>query len=125
MADYKKASRLKLRFLTSKGLLTIEQLWGLTLTELKTLIINLHKDVKKTPDEELSFLENEVSEDSEEQLRFDIAVDVYKTKQQEVKDSREEAEKRAYNRHIDELIAEKQEAELKNKSIEELQALKK
>ena len=123
-ADYKKAIRLKLRFQTSKGLLTIEQLWGLTLTELKNLIISLHETLKKVPSEDLAFLETEsVTEESEDQIRFDIAVDVYKTKQQESKDSRDEAARKAHNQHIAEIIAEKEEAELRNKSVEELRAM--
>lgn len=123
---YKKAIRAKLRFQTSKGLLTIEQLWGLTLTELKNLIISLHETVKKVPSEDLAFLETEtVQEESEDKMRFNIAVDVYKTKQQEAKDSREEASKKAYNQHIAEIIAEKEEADLRNKSIDELKAMMK
>lgn len=123
-ADYKKAIRLKLRFQTSKGLLTIEQLWGLTLTELKNLIISLHETLKKVPSEDLAFLETEsVTEESEDQIRFDIAVDVYKTKQQESKDSRDEAARKAHNQHIAEIIAEKEEAELRSKSVEELKAM--
>ena len=123
---YKKAIRAKLRFQTSKGLLTIEQLWGLTLTELKNLIISLHETVKKVPSEDLAFLETEtVQEESEDKMRFNIAVDVYKTKQQEAKDSREEASKKAYNQHIAGIIAEKEEADLRNKSIDELKAMMK
>lgn len=123
---YKKAIRAKLRFQTSKGLLTIEQLWGLTLTELKNLIISLHETVKKVPSEDLAFLETEtVEEESEDKMRFNIAVDVYKTKQQEAKDSREEASKKAFNQHIAEIIAEKEEADLRSKSIDELKAMMK
>ena len=123
---YKKAIRAKLRFQTSKGLLTIEQLWGLTLTELKNLIISLHETVKKVPSEDLAFLETEtVQEESEDKMRFNIAVDVYKTKQQEAKDSREEASKKAFNQHIAEIIAEKEEADLRSKSIDELKAMMK
>lgn len=124
--DYKKAIRAKLRFQTSKGLLTIEQLWGLTLIELKNLIIVLHEAIKKVPSEDLAFLETEViEEESEDKMRFDIAVDVYKTKQQEAKDSREEAAKKAHNQHIAEIIAEKEEADLRSKSVEELRAMMK
>lgn len=123
---YKKAIRAKLRFQTSKGLLTIEQLWGLTLTELKNLIISLHETVKKVPSEDLAFLETEtVQEESEDKMRFNIAVDVYKTKQQEAKDSREKASKKAFNQHIAEIIAEKEEADLRSKSIDELKAMMK
>ena len=123
---YKKASRLKLRFQTNKGLLTVEQLWGLTMTELKALIINLHNVIKKEEDTDLAFLEKEeVVEESEDKLRYDIAVDVYKTKQAEIKESHDEAERRAYNKHIDELIAAKEEENLRGLSVEELRKLKK
>lgn len=122
---YKKASRLKLRFQTSKGQLTVEQLWGLTMTDLKNVIIGLHKNIKKDEDEDLSFLEKEEVEESEDKLRYDIAVDIYKTKQAEVKESHEAAERRAYNKHIDELIAAKEEESLRGLSIEELRKLKK
>ena len=123
---YKKASRLKLRFETKKGLLTVEQLWGLSLAELKNLIIALHAAIKKDENTDLDFLETEdFIAESDDKLRFDIAVDVYKTKQAEVKEAHEAAERRAFNKHIDELIAEKQEADLRNLSVEELIKLKK
>ncbi len=122
---YKKASRLKLRFQTSKGQLTVEQLWGLNMTDLKNVIVGLHKNIKKNEDEDLSFLEKEEVEESEDKLRYDIAVDIYKTKQAEVKESHEAAERRAYNKHIDELIAAKEEESLRGLSIEELRKLKK
>lgn len=122
---YKKASRLKLRFQTSKGQLTVEQLWGLNMTDLKNVIVGLHKNIKKNEDEDLSFLEKEEVEESEDKLRYDIAVDIYKTKQAEVKESHEAAERKAYNKHIDELIAAKEEESLRGLSIEELRKLKK
>lgn len=53
-----------------------------------------------------------------------IAVDIYKTKQAELAERRNEAEKRAFNQHIDEIIAEKKEADLRGKSIEELEAMR-
>ena len=46
-------------------------------------------------------------------------------KQQEAKDSREEASKKAFNQHIAEIIAEKEEADLRSKSIDELKAMMK
>lgn len=123
---YKKASKLKLRFQTNKGLLTVEQLWGLTQTELKNIIITLHSTIKKENEADLDFLETDtVVEESEDKLRYDIVVDIYKTKQAETREAHEEAEKRAYNKHIDELIAEKQEESLRNMTIEQLKSLKK
>lgn len=120
---YKKASIKKLRFTTTKGNLNVEQLWGLTMTELKTLIKSLHKLIKKETDDDLAFLEEDKVSYSDDQLRYDIAVDVYKTKQAELQQKHEDAEKKARNQHIAEIIARKQDEALESKSIEELQAM--
>lgn len=120
---YKKASIKKLRFTTTKGNLNVEQLWGLTMTELKTLIKSLHKLIKKEDDDDLAFLEEDKVSYSDDQLRYDIAVDVYKTKQAELQQKHEDAEKKARNQHIAEIIARKQDEALESKSIEELQAM--
>ena len=120
---YKKASIKKLRFTTTKGNLSVEQLWGLTMTELKTLIKSLHKLIKKEDDDDLAFLEEDKVSYSDDQLRYDIAVDVYKTKQAELQQKHEDAEKKARNQHIAEIIARKQDEALESKSIEELQTM--
>ena len=120
---YKKASIKKLRFTTTKGNLSVEQLWGLTMTELKTLIKSLHKLIKKEDDDDLAFLEEDKVLYSDDQLRYDIAVDVYKTKQAELQQKHEDAEKKARNQHIAEIIARKQDEALESKSIEELQTM--
>lgn len=120
---YKKASIKKLRFTTTKGNLSVEQLWGLTMTELKTLIKSLYKLIKKEADDDLAFLEEDKVSYSDDQLRYDIAVDVYKTKQTELQQKHEDAEKKARNQHIAEIIARKQDEALESKSIEELQAM--
>ena len=120
---YKKASIKKLRFTTTKGNLSVEQLWSLTMTELKTLIKSLHKLIKKETDDDLAFLEEDKVSYSDDQLRYDIAVDVYKTKQEELQQKHEDAEKKARNQHIAEIIARKQDEALESKSIEELQAM--
>ena len=54
---YKQASRLKLRFQTNVGLLSVEQLWDLTQTQLANAIKAVKKVLKKNDDDELSFLE--------------------------------------------------------------------
>ena len=114
---YKKASIKKLRFTTTKGNLSVEQLWGLTMTELKTLIKSLHKLIKKEDNDDLAFLEEDKVSYSDDQLRYDIAVDVYKTKQAELQQKHEDAEKKARNQHIAEIIARKQDEALESLSL--------
>ena len=120
---YKEASRLGLRFQTEVGMLSSEQLWGLSQTKLSNAIKAVKKVLKKNDDDELSFLQDTIVVDTENQLRFDILKDVYLTKKKEADEIRVAAETKAYNQKILTFIAEKQEDSLKGKSIEELEAL--
>lgn len=120
---YKQASKLGLRFQTNRGVLSVEQLWQLTLTDLGNAIKAVKKVLVKNDDDELSFLETTKTIDVENQLRFDILKDVYLTKKKESDDLKQIADIKAHNQKILALIAEKQESELKGKSIEELEAL--
>ena len=120
---YKQASQMKLRFQTGVGLLTVEQLWDLSLSNLSSAIKNVKKILKKTDDDELSFLEDTKVVDVENQLRFDILKDVYLTKKKEVEELRDAANIKAHNQKILQLIADKQEADLKGKTVAELEAM--
>jgi len=120
---FKQASQLKLRFQTPVGIVSVEQLWDLSFTQLSNTIKAVKKVLKKTDDDELSFLEDSKTVDVENQLRFDILKEVYITKKKTVEEARTAAENKAYNQKILALISEKQEEGLKGKSIEELEAL--
>jgi hypothetical protein len=124
MEMYKQASKLGLRFNTDKGVLSVEQLWSLNMTQLSSLIKAIKKVLKGTDnDDELSFLTESKKVDVENQLRFDIAKDIYLTLKAENDEARTKAEKKEFNQKILSLIAEKRDHELKNKSVEELEAL--
>lgn len=118
---YKQASQLKLRFNTSKGILSVEQLWDLTLTDLAATIKAVKKVLKKDDDDELSFLTDSKATDPMNQLAFDILKDVYLTKKKANEEVREAAEIKAHNQKILQLIAEKKDDSLKGMSIEELE----
>jgi predicted Zn-dependent protease len=120
---YKEASKLGLRVLTGKGNLSVEQLWDLSQIELSNAIKAVKKVLKKSDDDELSFLEDTKVVDVENQLRFDILKDVYLTKNKEAEELRNAAEDKAHNQKILTLIAEKREGKLRDMSEEELQAL--
>jgi len=122
---YKQASRLRLRFTTEKGELSVEQLWGLTPALLSSAIKAVKKVLVKDNDDELSFLESNTVVDTENQLRFDILKDVYLTKKKEAEEIRDAATIKAHNQKIDALIAMKQESQLQEMSIEDLEKLRK
>lgn len=124
MVDYKEALKLGIRFQTTKGLFSTEQLWGLSQTDLSNLIKVAKKALNKNEDDELSFLEDGVkTADKESQLKFDILKDIYLSKQADIKALRDEAETKAHNQKILALIARKQENSLEEMSVEDLEKM--
>ena len=121
MSIYKLASQLKLRFLTSKGELTTEQLWDLELPVLDKLTVALDKATKEGATK--SFLVEKTEEDKTAKLMFDIAYDVLTTRLEEQKALQEAKSNKEHNEKILSLIASKQEDELKGKDVEELMGL--
>ena len=126
---YKKAAQVKLRIQTCKGLLSVEDVWGLSLANLDASIRSLAPLVKKyqTEDSDLDFLSSNSSTKNEEtsllELSFEILKDVYITKKEEADARAKAKEIKEFNQRIMSLIAEKQENSLKDKSIEELMAM--
>lgn len=124
MDIYKLANQQGLRFPTTKGLLSVEQLFTLKQTELANIVKSCKKVLSGTSsDDDLSFLDESKTVNKEDQLRFDIAKDIYLTKKAEAEEVRTKAERKAFEQKILSLIAEKQEDSLKGKSIEELTAM--
>lgn len=125
---YKKAARLKIRFATKFGNITTEQLWDLKMSQLKEVVISANEEIKKLKkvDDDLSFLEDGAIEDTETEiakLKFDILKDVYTTKLNEKKEASENAKIDRDIRHLEEILAEKEEQDLRNKSPEELRKM--
>lgn len=122
-SNFAEATRLKLRVNTSQGNLNVEDLWDLSLTRLETVIKNVKKQLTKDNDDELSFLDETKKVDKVTQLTFDILKEIYLTKKSERDSDKLEAEKKANNEKLMNLIYEKQNEELKTKSIDELKAM--
>lgn len=125
---YKKASQQKLRIATSRGMLSVEQLWDLPKEEIGQLAVALRKRIKDARgingDSELDFLQPaEHAEETTDELTFSILKDIYTTKQAEEDKAHRRAAARENNRKILELIAKKQDQELECKSIEELEKM--
>lgn len=125
---YKIASRKKLRIQTNKGMLSVEQLWDLSKEDIGELAKAIRKRINDqkgvTGDSELDFLKPSAqTEETIDELTFRILKDIYTTKQAEEDKAHRRAAARENNRKILELIAKKQDQELENKSIEELEKM--
>ena len=118
---YKEASKQQLRFQTAKGMLSVEQLWSLSLTDLDALAVSLQDAYENS--RKKSFLEKTTSKDKTIKLRFDIVLDVLQTKVEEAAIATEAQEVKAHNQKILEIIANKKDESLKNKSLKELEAM--
>lgn len=124
---FEKATRLKLRFESPTGSLSVEDLWDLPLTSttkkanLDDLAIHLNRTLKDTTTE--SFVKKSTQKNEELQLKFDIVRHVIEVR---LKENEAEALKKTNAERKQKLLAilaEKQDADLKGKSAEELQKL--
>lgn len=120
---FDKATRMKLRFESNKGLLSVEQVWDLSLTALNEMAKSLSRQVKAAETDEEDFIGTKSNVDSELQLRFDVVKHIIGVKLKERDDSKDAAERKANNQIILELIQRKKQQELESKSVEELEAL--
>ena len=118
---FDKATRIKLRFESTRGALSVEELWDLPLRgklSLDSLAKVVNRQIKSEDGE--SFVDSRSTVDTTQELRLDILKHIIGVKLAEESDCREAAEKREKNARIRELIAQKQDQELAGKSIEEL-----
>ncbi len=123
---FKKALQLQLRFNTVKGLLNVEQLFGLSIPDLSLLIKDLNKKIKDLEADSLDFLdENKANTENLDVLKFEIAKEIYLDKKALEDKANERREIKKHNEEIDKLILEKQQEKLKNLSIEDLEKLRK
>jgi hypothetical protein len=115
---FEKASRMKLRFNTQRGVLSVEDLWDLPLIQLDNIAIALNKKLQESKTE--SFIKTRTKDITELELKFNIAKHIIDVKLQEQEDRLLESEKKAKRQKILDLMAKKQDAELEGKSLEEL-----
>ena len=78
MSIFEKASSLQLRFASTKGSLSVEDLWGLSLESLDTLAKAVNKQIKA--EEEDSFIGKKSSANSTLDLKLDILKRVIEVK---------------------------------------------
>lgn len=118
---YKEASKLKLRIPTPVGQLSVEQMWGLSIPQLDEIAVSLEDSVNKS--QRKSFIAKSSVEDKVAKLRFDITLDILETKVASSEAEANRLETKAHNDKILSLIAEKQDNDLKDMSVEDLKKL--
>lgn len=119
MSDlFKIATKKKYRF-NYKGQATVEDLWDLSVEELDKIYKNL-KSLQKNASEE-SLLQTVTKEDKELNNKIEIIKTIVTDKLAAKDRAMKAASQRAQNQRILEIMADKQDAALKEKSIEELQ----
>jgi hypothetical protein len=117
---YKKALRTKLRFSTTKGKLTTEDLFDLNLTDLNNLAIALDKKLSETPRK--SFISDIAPDTQEDELRFNIVKDIITLKLVERDTARNAKEKAAEKEQLLEILHRKKNENLEKLSVEEIEA---
>lgn len=115
---YKKASRLKLRFQTSKGNITVEDLWDLPLQSLDKIAVKLDEELSKTPKK--SFIQEVNPENTIIELKFNIVKDIIDTKLQEKAEQENAQARQAERQKLLEILYKKENESLENLSIEEI-----
>lgn len=121
MSDlFKVASKKKYRF-TYKGVVTVEDLWDLSVEELDKIYKSLKSKQKAEAEE--SLLATTSKEDKELNNKIEIVKIIVADKLEAKERATKSAEKRAKNQRILEIMADKADAELKAKSLDELRAM--
>jgi hypothetical protein len=117
---YKKALRAKLRFSTTKGKLTTEDLFDLSLADLNNLAIVLDKKLSETPRK--SFISDIAPDTQEDELRFNIVKDIINLKLAERNAAQNAKAKAAEKAQLMEILHRKKNEALENLSVAEIEA---
>lgn len=119
---FEQASKLKLRFSTSVGSITAEDLWDLPLTNGDSSLDNIAKAINRTlkDSEEESFVLKKTGANKLMTLRMDIVKHVIGVKLQEIEDNEKRADNKAMEQKLLSALAGKEDEELQGLSIAEL-----
>ena len=114
------ATRTKMRF-PFKGLVSVEDLWDLSVKDLDGIFKTLNAQVKKSQEE--SLLATKTKEDETLAIQIEIVKHIVKTKLDEAETAKQSKELKEKKQKIMEIMAAKQDESLRNASVEELQAM--
>ncbi len=124
---FEKAARLRLRFDSSIGMLSVEELWDLPLTSkrngvnLDDIARSLHRQLKN--DDDVSFVDDERKSDATTQLKFDIVKHIIDVRLVERAAAVEAEKNREKKQKLLSILAEREDDTLRSLSVEELRDL--
>lgn len=120
MNIFEYAVRNKVRF-PFKGMISVEDLWDLSLTNLDSIYKTLNKQIKQS--EEESLLTTKTNVDTELEVQIAIVKHIVSVKLEE-QDAREKAAaKKAQKQKIMAIIATKEDEALQNSSVDDLRKM--
>lgn len=117
------ATKNKYRFNTTKGVISVEDLWDLSLEDLDELYKNMRRTQEYESGESLLNTNTLTKKQRELNNSIEIIKLIVSDKLVTKERMQKAIEKKAQNQRILEIMADKQDAELKEKSLEELQAM--
>ncbi len=124
------ASKNRIRFEMPQGQqFSTEDLWGMPLKSksanspsLSVMARHVHSKIKETS--ELDFIEEKSVEDRTNERKLDILKHIIESRKEEQKKAEEQKLNKQQKEYIDQLLLDKKNEELRNKSPEELQRLR-
>lgn len=115
---FEKASKLKLRFATNKGLLTTEDLWDLSLESLDTIAVAVDKTLETAGKK--SFIGKRDTTNTILELQLEVLKHIIEIKLAEKEAKAKRAERNTQLAELKELAASKSNEALKGKSLDEI-----
>lgn len=114
------ATRTKMRF-PFKGMISVEDLWDLSVKDLDTIFKTLNAQVKKSQEE--SLLVTKTEEDETLSVQIEIVKHIVSVKLAEAEKAKQSKAVKEQKQKIMEILSAKENENLQNKSVDELRAM--
>lgn len=121
MSNFEIATRKKYRFQSTKGPLSVEDLWDLKLNQLDTIAVSIDSEISTASKK--SFITTRTVANKEAEVKLEILKHIIKIKLDEEEARTRAIEKKEKKEKLLALIERKQEESLNQKSEDELKAL--
>jgi hypothetical protein len=124
---FEKATRQKLRFESTKGMLSVEDLWDLPLdsatgkANLNDVARSIYRDLKA--EDQVSFVSVQQKTDEVTQLKMDIVKHIIQVKLTEADVAKQLRDAKEKKQKIMEIMSRKQDAALESASLEDLEKM--
>lgn len=124
---FAEATRRKLKFDSPRGLINVEDLWDLPLLgrdemNLNSIAKGIHKQIKETEGE--NFVEETTSTiDKVLETKLEVVKFIIEVKKKERDERKAAEENRAKKQRLLEILSEKKDEDLRNKSVDEIEKM--